>query len=208
VECYLAMQKTKSLNDKNSLLEILLQVGPYLGIGLAAQTLGFRLAHFIPSDGRSIVQAALWILIVVMILLANEPFWNNVLFLVFSLGAGMTLYWLSTGSLHPRTWYLLPILFIISAVGGDFIQGSASKMNRVLITGMLLFLLGWVLLQIIPLTDLVRKIWILSGLALFSATIMVIISLGKDQNNGDSAISRSIQLSVALFNLCWLANIL
>ncbi len=206
--CYLAMQKTKSLNDKNSLLVILLQVGPYLGIGLAVQTLGFRLAHFIPSDGKSIVQAAFWILFVVMLLLANEPFWNNVLFLVFSLGAGVTLYWLSTGSLHPRTWYLMPVLFVISAVGGDYIPGSASKMNRVLITGMLLFLLGWVLLHIIPLTDIVRKVWILSGLTLFSATIMVIINHGKDQNNGDSAISRSIQLSVALFNLCWLVNIL
>ncbi len=202
------MQKTKSLNDKNCLLVILLQVGPYLVIGLAVQTLGFRLAHFIPSDGRSIVQAALWILSVVMLLLANEPFWNNVLFLVFSLGAGVTLYWLSTGSLHPRTWYLLPILFVISAVGGEFIRVSGRRFYGTLITGTLLFMFGWVLLQFFPVPEMLRKIWVLSGLVLFTVAMMVIINHGKDQNKGDSAIFRSIHLSVVLFNLCWLANIL
>lgn len=200
------MQKKRSITDRKDLLELLVRVVPFIGIGLVITTLGFRAAHLIPSDGKLVVQIVVLIIFVMLVILENEPFWNFLLFLVFSLGAGVMLFWLCAGSAQAKDWILCVVLFLFSAAASELIPGVSRPVNGALTIGTLLFMIGWIALQFVTLPVWVRVTWSILGLTLFTAALMSIINKGKIIRGEDSALPLSIQFYIILFNLYWLSS--
>jgi len=207
-EFYLGTQNKISSNDNKDLLVMLVRVAPFLGLGLMTAILGYQLAELVPVTARIYFQIVFLGLIFSMIILDEEPGWNLVLLICFGIAAGMMLLWSGDGLLRLKTRLIFSVLFIISLVGGVFIQGSGGRAAGMLFFSTLLYMAGWMLLSFVQLPDLAGTLWTVLGLVLFPLILMAAISQGKTRNDEDSAIPLSIQLFVVLFNICWLSNLL
>lgn len=207
-EFYLGTQNKISRNDNKDLLVMLVRVAPFLGLGLMTAILGYQLADLVPVTARIYLQIVFLGLIISMINLDEEPGWNLVLLISFGIAAGMMLLWSGDGLLRLKSRIIFSVLFIISLIGGVFIQGSGGLAARILFYSTFLYMAGWISFTFIQLPDLAGTIWTVLGLVLFTLILMAAISQGKTRNDEDSAVPISIQLFVVLFNICWLSSLL
>lgn len=207
-EFYLGPQNKISRNDNDDLLVMLVRVAPFLGMGLLAAILGYQLAELVPVTARIYLQIVFLGLIFSMVILDEEPGWNLVLLICFGIAAGMMLLWSGDGLLRLKSRIIFSVLFIISLVGGVFMQGSGGRAARMLFSSTLLYMAGWILFTFFQLPDLAKAIWTVLGLVLFTLILMAAISQGKTRNDEGSAIPLSIQLFVVLFYICWLSSLL
>lgn len=183
------------------------QVAPFLGLGLLASFLGYQLVNIILPVAGNYIQIAFLALLFAMVILDTEPGWNLVMFLAFGVVAGMILNWSSSEISQLKTWILFSILLLISITGGLFLKRDSGRAARVLFLSTFLYMIGWFLIILTSLPGIVRTIWIVLGLILFTLVAMAVISQGKTRNDEGSAIPLSIQLFVVLFNICWLSSL-
>ena len=186
----------------------MIETAPYLGTGIVAAILGYQFAEVVPEVARVYLQISFLGLMFSMIILDKEPGWNLVLLICFGIGAGMTIAWSDSKLLRENSWIVIFILVAISFVGGALMKNAEKRRGVIFSVFILIYMMGWVLLSLFSLPDLVGTIWIFSGLALFTFILMAVISQGKTLKDQNRAIPISIQLFVALFNLCWLSNLL
>jgi len=207
-EPYLAKQNKVFHRDKEALLVLLIQVAPFLGLGLLASILGYNLVNMIPPAARTYIQVAFLALLFAMVILDTEPGWNMVLFLAFGVTAGMMLHWSSADISQLKTWILFSALLLISITGGLFLKKETGPAARILFISTFLYMVGWFLFIVTSLPGIVRTIWIVLGLVLFTLVASAVISQGKTQDDKNDTVSLSIQFYVVLFNLFWLSSLL
>lgn len=207
-EFSLGTQNKTYPNDRAALLVMLVRVAPILGLGLLALIIGYQLASLVPVAGRIYLQVVFLGLLFGMVILDTEPGWNMVLFISFGLVAGMVILWSGANMSQLRTWILFSFLFLISITGGAFLKSDTERAAGLLFISTILYMVGWILFMLISLPGIVRTIWTVLGLVLFTIIAIAVISHGKTRNYENSAIPLSIQLFVVLFNLCWLSSVL
>ena len=207
-EPYLAKQNKVFHRDKEALLVLLIQVAPFLGLGLLASILGYHLVNMIPPAARTYIQVAFLALLFAMVILDTEPGWNMVLFLAFGVTAGMMLHWSSADISQLKTWILFSALLLISITGGLFLKKETGPAAGILFISTFLYMVGWFLFIVTSLPGIVRTIWIVLGLVLFTLVATAVINLGKTQDDKNNTVSLSIQFYVVLFNLFWLSSLL
>ena len=207
-EFSLAEQNRAYLRDIAALLVMLVQVVPYLGLGMLASIFGYQLVHIIPPGAGIYIQVTFLVLLFAMVILDTEPGWNMVLFLAFGMAAGMMLYWLNVDLSQLKTWIFFWVLLLISLTGGYFLKRETGSAAGILFMSTFLYMVGWFLISVTALAGIVRTIWVVLGLVLFSLVAMMVISQWKTQDDEKNILSLSIQFYVVLFNLFWLSCLL
>lgn len=207
-ESSLAEQNKVFPRDKEALLVTLIQVAPFLGLGMLASIFGYQLVQIIPQAAGIYIQVAFLVLLFAMIILDTEPGWNMVLFLAFGVAAGMILHRSGAEISQIKTWILFSILLLISLTGGLLLKRDAGRAAGILFFSTFLYVVGWFLFLISSLPGIARTIWIVLGLVLFTVVAMVVINQGKTKNIESSLHPFSIQFYVVLFNLFWLSSLL
>ncbi len=187
---------------------MLVRVAPIMGLGLLALILGYQLARLVPVAGRIYLQAVFLGLLFGMVILDTEPGWNMVLFLGFSVAAGIMLHWSEAKISQPRIWILFSLLVLISITGGVFLKRDPEWAARLLFTCTLLYVIGWTILLVTSLPEIIWLIWTVLGLMLFPLIFMAAINRGKSHINEDCPIPLSLRLFVVLYNLYWLSSLL
>jgi len=187
---------------------VLIRLTPLLGLGVAAVILGYRLADWIPGIGNFYQLVIFLGLLSGMIILGTEPGWNVMLYLGFALAGGALLFWSGALVGQLKTWILFSVLILISLAGGAFSRGSKGRAAAVLFPITILYLIGWVLFLFFPLPELLRMIWMLLGLVLFTLITIAVFSQGKNLRQRESAVPLTIELFVVLFNLFWLSGLI
>lgn len=182
------------------------QIAPILGLGVLASIFGYQLVFLIPNEARIFFQVAFLALLIGMVILDTEPGWNMVLFLTFGLVAGMMIHWSGAEISQLRSWVLFSILLLISIAGGFLIVKDTGSAAGILFLCTFLYMIGWFLVLLTSLPEIVRAIWIVLGLVLFTLAAISVIREGKRQNTERMPIPLSIQLFVVLFNLVWLSS--
>ncbi len=190
------------------MLVILVQVVPFLVLGMLASALGYQLGNLIPPSAGIYIQVAFLALLLAMVILDTEPGWNIVLFLAFGVAAGMMLHRSSAEISQIKTWIMFSILLLISLTGGLFLKRDAGRAAGFLFFSTFLYMVGWFLFILTSLPEIARTIWIVLGLVLFSLVAMAVISQGKTKNIENNSHPFSIQFYVVLFNLFWLSSML
>lgn len=194
--------------NKEALLVLLIQAAPFLGLGLLATILGYQLVNTIPLAARTYIQVAFLAFLFAMVILDTEPGWNMALFLAFGMAAGMMLHWSSADLSQLRTWILFSTWLLISITGGIFLKRETELEAGILFISAFLYMVGCFLFIVTSLPGMVRTVWIVLGLVLFTLVAMVVINRGKTQISEDSVIPFSIQLFGVLLNLFWLSSLL
>ena len=205
-EFSLARQNKAFPRDIEAFLVKGVQVAPFLGLGILTSVLGYQLVSLIPNNAGIFFQVAFLALLFGMVILDTEPGWNIVLFLTFGLVSGMMIHWSGAEISQLRIWILFLILVLISITGGFYLKRETGPEAGILFSGTFLYLIGWILFLLTTLPGIMRTIWIVLGLVLFTLVAMAVINQGKTQNAEDMTIPLSIQLFVVLFNLFWLST--
>jgi len=183
-----------------------IQVVPFLGLGMLASIFGYQLIYLIPNDTGIFLQVAFLALLFGMVILDTEPGWNMILFLAFGLAAGMMIRRSGADISQLRTWVLFSIVMLISITGGFFSKRDTGPAVGILFLCAFLYMIGLFLYLITSLPEIVRTIWNVLGLILFTLIAITVISQEKSQKTEGMPIAFSIQLYVALFNLFWLSS--
>jgi len=185
----------------------LIRLTPFLGAGILAAILGYRLANLIPIAGRIYLILVFLGLLFGMIILDTEPGWNVVLFLGFALAAGIVINWSGAEITRIKTWIVFSGLLIISLVGGWYLKSKFGRAASVLFPLTIIYMIGWMLFLFFELSPVLERFWILLGLMLFTLIATAVFVGGKTMNKQDSIMPLANELFVVLFNLCWLSGL-
>jgi len=194
-------------NDNRHLLTTLLRTVPLLGGGAAALVIGYRLAALIPPELRIYLMILFLGCLIGIIILEKEPGWNVVLFLAFTVSAGLPLYWSGVTLSLPKAWILFVILVLISLAGSiSFsLPSSLGGIPFVLIT--VIYVIGWITFSFFQLSETYFSIWIYVGLVLFTTLAAGIFSRVKTAEKERGTLPLAIELFIVFYNLYWLSGI-
>ena len=187
---------------------MLIRLAPLLGLGIGAVILGYHLADWIPGIGSFYQLIIILGLFLGMIILGTEPGWNVTLYLGFALAGGVLLFWSGALVNQLKTWILFSVLFLISLAGGAFSSRSTGRAAAVLFPITILYLAGWIFFLFFPLPELLKMIWVVLGLGLFTLITIAVFRRGKALRQEESAVPLTVELFVVLFNLYWLSGLI
>jgi len=190
------------------LLILLIRLIPVLGLAMAGSALGFQLMELIDGPGNAHMLIIFLALFLAMNLLIQEPGWNLVLLLGFSITSGLVMNW--TGVVPGRwgTWILF-LGLITAALSRVLKQRDAHQINlinRIPTAG--LYLTGWLVIIIWNLSGWILKIWIIWGLILFTMITADLLKSGLTLRKKESPVPLGIEIWVVLLNLFWLSSLL
>lgn len=183
-------------------------MAPLLGLGVLVLIIGYQLGGLIAPPARVYLQIIFLALLFALIILDSEPGWNLVLYICFSVAAGMILLWSGAEVKTLKSWALFLILLITSLAGGAAIKGAYGQAARILTLSTLLYMLGWILFAFTSLPPLLSLIWTILGLLLFTVISMAVISQAKTLPQDESSFSLGVQIFVVQFNLFWLSALI
>lgn len=190
------------------MLAVLLRLAPVLVLASAAAFLGYDQLSLIPARARSFLLIAFLVLFLIMTILDQEPGWNIVLLLGFSISAGMLLNWSDAEAARWGTW-LAFFGLTGSALTGSVVFGKALRKGmRYLLPLTAFYILVWMGMIFWDLPPWVRGSLILSGLVLFTVFTAGTLQRGYSLKKDESPIPLSIKLWVILFNLFWLTGLI
>lgn len=187
---------------------MLIRLSPLLGLGIGAVILGYHLADWIPGIGSFYQLIIILGLFLGMIILGSEPGWNVTLYLGFALAGGVLLFWSGALVNQLKTCILFSGLLLISLAGGTFSSRSSCRAAAVLFPITILYLAGWIFFLFFPLPELLKMIWVVLGLGLFTLITIAVFRRGKALHQEESAVPLTVELFVVLFNLYWLSGLI
>ncbi len=201
-------QDKASPSTSSRLLILMIRLTPVLGLAAAGLILGFHLMELIDGPGNALMLIIFLVLFLAMNLLIQEPGWNLVLLLGFSITSGLVLNW--TG-VFPGRWgtWILFLGLITAALSRILKQGEAHQINLIYrIPPAGLYLSGWLVIIIWKLSGWILKIWIIWGLILFTMITADLLRSGLTLRKKESPVPLGIEIWVVLLNLFWLSSLL
>jgi len=195
-------------STSSRLLVIMIRLTPVLGLATAGSALGFHLIELIDGPRKAHTILIFLVLFLAMNLLIEEPGWNLVLLLGFSITSGLVLNWTRAAAGYWGTWILFLGLITV-ALGRILKQGDGRRMNSMyLIPSASFYLVGWLGIIIWNLSGWILKIWVLWGLILFTMITAGLLQSGLTLRKKESPVPLGIKIWVVLLNLFWLSSLL
>lgn len=185
----------------------LVRIAPSLVLAGLVSGLGHFIGKWIPEAGWIYLLGATWGFLVGMYILEQEPVWNTLLFLGFAMSSGALLRGIDYEGVLSRVW-----LTLIGGISASFVWGVFSGPMPTRAAGYLfpltiLYLLGWILLSILPLPSGWLVFWAGLGLMLFLLIAVSIFNKGKMKGGEGSPVPLASDLFVVGFNFFWLAAV-